>query len=141
MAKPEPGQPILVNVGERVLELKYPLSILKQLDSNEGISILKGDGMAAVFTDPAKLSAILYYGLKTRQADVTPEWVDDNIDASMLLTLAPTLAYATTGRWPRIAADDDEAQNPTLPANRSTGSTSGPSDAMTSAAATVNSGH
>jgi hypothetical protein len=147
MTKPERGQPILVTIGERVLELRYPLGALKELDRNHGISLLKGSGAAEMFADPEKLSAMVYYGLKTRQPDVTPQWVDDNVDASMLLNLAPLLVYATTGRWPKMLnldeddEDGDETENPLLPATLSTGSQSGPSDATTSAAATLNSGH
>lgn len=140
MIKPEPGQPILINVGERILELKYPLGELKELAREHQINILSGNGMLEVLTDPGQLATVLYYGLKARQPDVTLAWVESNVDASMLRSLYPLLAYAATGRW-RTTDDDEPAPNPTPPATRSTGSPSGPSDVTTLASANSNSGN
>jgi len=143
MTRPEPGQPILVAVGDKVVEIKYPLGVLKELDRVQQVSVLSG-GMVAAFQDPQKLAAVLYYGLKTRQPDITQEWVDDNIDASMLNSIIPLVAYAMTGRWSKAFDEEPDAQappDPTQPATRLTGSASGLSDATTSALVTQNSGH
>jgi hypothetical protein len=141
-AKPEPGQPILIDIGEAVYELKFPLRILKTLDADQGINVLKGAGMEGVFTDPEKLAILLYYGLRTKHPEVSLEWVEDNVDASMLLGLAPRLAYATTGRYPKIRGlDEDEDVSPNgREESLTTGSPSGPQDDTTSVSESVSSG-
>ena len=143
LIRPEPGQPILVTIGDRQVELLFPLGVLKQLQKEHDISMLKGSTFGEVITSPEKLSLLLYFGLKTKQPDITQEWVDCNVDASMLLLMSPYIGYAMTGRWlaKYVAAltGDDElepAPNFMKPPPREiptpTGSPSGPSDASTS---------
>jgi hypothetical protein len=131
-SKPEPGKPILVQIGGRALELRYSLKTLKALDAEHNISVLKGESMGLAFQDPARLAVVLYYGLRAGASDVTQDWVEENVDASMLLDLAPLLAYATTGRWPDLSKFTGEAPNVDRP--NGTGSPSGPSDDTTSPA-------
>jgi hypothetical protein len=131
-AKPDPGKPILVDIGGRQLELRYSLKTLKELDADHNISVLKGESMGQAFQNPALMAVVLYYGLRAKNADISQDWVEDNVDASMLLDLAPLLAYATTGRWPDLAKFLGESPNAERPSG--TGSPSGPSGDSTSAA-------
>lgn len=119
----EPGKPVTLVVGERVLRLRYPLRILKRMDEETGISVFRGLGDS--FQDPGKLAVLLHYGLVTDQPDASVDWVEENIDASMLLEMAPKLAYAISGKLPEEAVPNGAAPGPT-------GSSSGPSGAMIS---------
>jgi hypothetical protein len=132
--KPNAGEPIVLDIGDRKLELRFPLKALKTLDTEHHISVLKGEGLGDSLRDPAKLAIMLYYGLKTKQPDITLDWVEENVDARMLLDLAPMLAYATTGVFPdmdRILARLPNAGSPAEPLKEA-GSTSGPLAATTS---------
>jgi hypothetical protein len=124
--KPEPGMPCILEIGDRKLELRYTLKALKALDVEQHISVLKGEGLAGTLQDPTKLATILYYGLRSKQPDITEDWIEENVDASMLLDLAPMLAYATTGRYPDIEKIIANLPNAERPAAPSTGSPSGP---------------
>jgi hypothetical protein len=136
-AKPEPGQPVVLTIGGRDMELRFTLKVLKELDREHQISVLKGDGLGSIMQDPARLAVVLYYGLKARQPDVTEDWIEENVDASMLLDMSPMLVRAITGKW----FDVDEylknrlpnAERPTAAAPEA-GSTSGPLAATTSGA-------
>lgn len=139
--RPEPGQPILVEIGDQVLELKYPMRVLKRLAAEERINVLggpSGDGMKDVFNMPDRIATLLYYGLQTKHPEITPEWLDDHIDAPMLPELGPRIAYAMTGRWPEIPTEE-RVPNPSRE-SRALGSPSGPSDDTTSVSASGNSG-
>lgn len=139
--RPEPGSPILVDIADGVYELKFPLKILRLLKEEQEINVLRGAGMEGVFTDPEKLATLVYYGLRTKNEGVTLEWVEDNIDASMLLNLAPLLAYATTGRWPKMTALEDGEDIPNAEReSRLRGSPYGQSDDTTSVSVSANSG-
>ena len=128
--KPEPGHPVLLELDGRKLELRFSLRSLKELDTDAGISVLKGDGLADVLRDPLKLAVMLYYGVRGKAPDITLDWIEDNVDASMLLDLAPMLAYACTGRWPDLSKLLPNAARPA--AESETGSASGPLVATTS---------
>ena len=122
--KPEPGKPILVEIGNSMLELRYSLRALKRLDTEHGVSFLKGgDGILNALKDPAKLAVVLHEGLLSRNPNVSLEWVEDSVDAAMIVELFPMLAYAATGRWVDTTALNAESPNALEPA--STGSTSG----------------
>jgi hypothetical protein len=112
--------------------LRFPLKILKALSVDHHIKVLSGD-FGEVMRDPEKLSTMLYYGLKTKQADLTQDWVEDNVDARMVLDLAPMLIYAMTGVFPdmeKILSRIPNVAGPTEPAEA--GSISGPSVDTTS---------
>jgi hypothetical protein len=132
--KPEAGKPCVLHIGGRDLELRFTLKTLKALDVDHHLSVLKGEGLFGAMQDPVKLSVILYYGLRTKNPEITEDWVEENVDASMLLDMAPMLAFATTGRWPdleKILADQKmlgDLPNPARPTPppESNGSISGP---------------
>ena len=117
--------PCLIKVGDRSLELRFTLKALKALDAEHNLSVFRGEGLGEALREPGKLAVVLYYGLRTRQPDITQDWVEENFDASMLLDLAPVLAYATTGRWPDMDKILANLPNAARPAD-STGSPSGP---------------
>jgi len=134
--KTERGQPILVEIGDRLLEVRYSLKTLKALDkppNNIRVFDING-GIIAALQDPAKLSAFLYFGLHEKQPDITPEWVDENVEASMVFDILPQLVYAATGR----RTDTPDRPNATGPSQ--TGSLSGPSEGTTSDLANATSG-
>jgi hypothetical protein len=129
--KPEPGQPIVIELAGREFQLLFTLKALQQLEHEHKIHMLKS-GPADYFTDAGRLATVLYYGLKTKQPDITEDWVAENVDASLLFDLSPVLIYATQGQWPDV---EKELKN--IQAAREanlTGSRSGPSGDTTSAA-------
>lgn len=134
--KPQPGMPCILRLGERDVELRFTLRVLRELQAQESIAVLSGEGMRTALQDPATLAKMLYYGIRTKQPDITEAWVEDNVDASMLMDLAPVLAYATTGRWPdmsKLLGDiEGTSPNPTRPNGLAIGSLSGQSGASTS---------
>jgi hypothetical protein len=136
--KPEAGQPITVEIGDRTMELRFPLRVMRDLEA-AGIRLLRDgrDGLFNVITSPEKMIDILYAGLRTKQPDVTPDWVADNIDATMMTALMPLIVYAMTGQW---AGDAAAEKNAVTEANLSTGSPSGLMDGTTSVSAKPNSG-
>jgi hypothetical protein len=140
--RPEPGQPILIEIGDQVLELKYPMRVLKKLAAVEGINVLggpNGEGMKDVFNMPDRVALLLWYGLQTKHPEITQDWLDDHIEAPMLRDLGPSIGYAMTGRWPKVDEDEDAVPNPTEE-GRALGSPSGPSDDTTFASPSANSG-
>jgi hypothetical protein len=127
--KPEPGMPCVIHVAERDFIVRFTLKVIKELHVNYEIRLLKPDSMMEALQDPEKFGVVLYHGLKSKQPDITLEWVEENIDSAMLIELSPALAYAVVGR----TAD----QIPNVPkpeANPSTGSPSGQSGDMISGA-------
>lgn len=136
--KPEPGKPILVEIDGTMLELRFSLRTLKALDTDHQISLFKQDGLAPAFTDPARMSTILFYGLRDRNPAITQEWVDEHVEASILLSMSSVLIYAATGQWRDFpSAAERTSPNMTSPG---TGLVSGPSDATTYAVQKQNSG-
>ena len=128
--KPEPGQPCVLEIGGRRLELVFTLKVLRQLDSEHHISVLKGDHLGTLMQDPLRLAVVLFYGLKSKQPDITEEWIEENVDSSMLLDMSPMVMRAITGKWfdieGEIAKRIPNAERPAVKANNETGSTSGP---------------
>lgn len=138
MERPKAGHPIKVSIGDRNdLELKFPLKVMKELDANHGISVLTGLGES--FSRPAIFSLILWHGLKTKQADITLEWLEENVDATDFLRLAPYVTFACTGRWVDVekAVEAYERKNALSPEpepgmlNGTPGLPSGPLDVTT----------
>jgi hypothetical protein len=139
LEKPERGQPILLTIGERVVQLIYPLGEAKELDREHGISVLKSN-FGELVESTEKQAVCLYYGLRSKQPDITPEWVDKNVDATMLVWMWPYMVYAMKGIWPyqmarKIAQADTGEEDAAAPPNfqppptprLSTGLPSGPS--------------
>lgn len=127
--KPEPGHPCIIELADRQLELRFTLKVLKQLDVEHHIKLV-GANFANVLFEPGQLATVLFFGLKTKQPDITEDWVAENVDASMLVDLSPVLAYATTGQWPDIDKILANLPNVARPQGEtpSTGSPSGPLD-------------
>jgi len=124
--KPEAGEPCVLQIGGRKVELLFTLRVLKQLDADHKISILKGGGLGTMMQDPDMLATVLYYGLKTKQPELTAEWVEENVDASMLLDMSPMIVRAVTGQWPDMEKLMASLPNGNRPAAKSeAGSTSG----------------
>lgn len=100
----EPGMPTTFQVNGQEFELRYPLRVLKDLQRDHNIHILRGGEEAnQVIRDPEKIAVVISYGLRAKHgAEYTPEWVEDNIDAATLISvLMPALTYAMTGQRPR----------------------------------------
>lgn len=135
---PPPGEPIRIRLADKELTLRYSLRTLKDLDVDHGLSVLKGTAIGEAWTDPTKLALILFYGLRGNEG-ITQDWVEDNIDSSMLLDLAPVLAYATTGRKLKLNLPE-EVELPNVARPNGTGLPSGPSAASISDAPKPNSG-
>jgi len=130
--------PVYVVIDGADRRVRFPLRVLKELEAEHGISVLRGEGLAEAFRDPVKLAIILSYGLRTDNPELTPEWVEEHVEASMLMDIAPVLAYAASGRWPDLSAIDNNPPNPPQP--ESTGSPSGPSVGTISGSVKPNSG-
>lgn len=135
--RPQPGMPVYLTIEGTEHRLRFPLRILKELEADHGISVLRGEGMAESFRDPGKLAIVLSYGLRTDNPEMTPEWVEEHVEASMLLDIAPVVAFAASGRWPDLSALNNP---PNPPQPESTGLVSGPSVVTTSASVKPNSG-
>lgn len=137
MPKPEPGLPITVEIEGRSFRLRYPFSVLKKLQADYGISVLKGQ--IENIQDIEKLSILLYCGLLTDQPEITQEWVDEHAEASMLRDLLPKLAQAMFGAT--VEPRSPNGESPEVPNTlTSPGLTSGLSDATTSPFPKPNSG-
>jgi hypothetical protein len=121
---PEPGMPNSIEIGGKSYAIRFSLGTLKTLQKEHGISLLKSG--AADLIDPEKLAVVLYYGLRDRNPDVTLEWVEENVEASTLLSMIPSLGKAISGRTTTVP---NEAA---LEALSGTGSPSGASGGTTS---------
>jgi hypothetical protein len=124
--KPEPGTPIVLDLDGRKLELRYTFRTLKALKVEHDINVIKPEQLMAMVNDPEKLAIVLWYGLKTKEPEITLDWIDDHFDAPMLMELWPAMAYAISGRLPDIAAATAASPNVERPADPPTGSPSGP---------------
>lgn len=100
MPIPDPGLPITFAMAGRDYRIRFPLRILKRMNAEAGLSILRGGMMERFYQDPGVLAIVVYYGMLTDQPDVTLEFVEDNIEIYMLKDLAPVVAYAMTGKTP-----------------------------------------
>lgn len=133
--RPEPGMPCVFTIGGRDLRLRFPLRVLKELEADHNISILRGLRGFGANTDAFIL--LLAYGLKTDQPDITRDWVEDNFDATMMIDLGRLIAYAATGVWTETESPNGAGVGPV---NHTTGSPSGPLDDTTSDLVSTNSG-
>jgi hypothetical protein len=108
---------------------------MKKLDHEHGISFMRGgEAIAATFQDPEKFAILFHAGLTAEQPDITLDWVEDHVEASMLADLMPYLVYAASGR--KIVADERDEAAPAKNGqpgglNISTGTPSGLSVGMT----------
>lgn len=139
--KPEPGEPILLSIRGKDYQLRYPLRMVKQIEREHKISILRGQNLEDVFSKAEILASILAAGLVSEQPETTLDWVEDNVDASELLDMSPTLIYAITGRWPEALANSNGAAKNGRPEASEPGSASGSSPDSTYISETTNSGN
>jgi len=143
LRRPRPGEAITIPIGGEVLRLHYPLRILKQLDIERNISMRS---MKDAINSPELLSITVFYGLQVHHPDKTLDWVQDNIDGSVMIELIPTLMFAMTGTWPEIdelakrAEEEGGPNSPAVGQRISIGSPSGPTVDMTLASQTETSG-
>ena len=129
----EPGMPVRVEIDGKDYPLRFTLKALKELQRDHNISVIRG-GVDA-FTDPEKLALILFYGLRGLNPDITLEWVEEHVDAGMLVSMMPALGFAMSGRAP------ETSPNPQAPAKANgIGSPFGPSGATISDTPSGNSG-
>lgn len=146
LTKPDPGMPATVVLPDgRSVPLRFPLRALKALKQDHQIDMLRnGAALGDLLSDPGSLAVILAAGLQGADPSLTVEWVEDNIEVSMLTDIAPALLYAATGRWFDLstAAAENGRGNGTASDSSSlqTGSASGPSDATTSGSPNPTSG-
>ena len=133
--RPDPGMPCVFPLGGRDLRLRFPLRVLKELEADHNISVLRGLRGFGASTEVFIL--LLQYGLKTDQPELTREWVEDNFDATQMIDLGRLIAYAATGVWTEMESPNGLGVGP---ANLTTGSPSGPLDDTTSDLVNTNSG-
>jgi len=126
--KPNPGDPCIIQIAGRRLELRFTLKALKELKVKYGFSFLKPQTLPSMLEDPETFATILSAALSSN-ADVTQEWVEENIDSRMFVDLTPAIGFALYGTLPGDVPPN--AISPEAP--NSPGSTSGPSDGTTSA--------
>ena len=134
LSRPRPGEPILLPICGEEYRIQFPLTVLKKMATKHGLSIKE---IPRAITDPELLGMVLYYGLQTHHPDISLDWVELNVDGTLLLEALPTLLYAATGQWPEIDELKMLAQDRTPNPQRGTqdlnglGSPSGPTDGMT----------
>jgi hypothetical protein len=121
----EPGMPVTITIDGKEYRVRFTLRALKDLQQDHGISVLSGNATG----DAGKLAAILYYGLRASHPEITLDWVEDNVDTTMLAAMTPALAYAMSGKQPQETA----SPNPERPkVVNGVGLPFGPSDGSTS---------
>ena len=133
LKRPDPGMPVVFPLGGRELRLRYPLRVLKELEANHGISVLRG--LRGFNANTETFILLLVYGLKTDQPDCTQDWVEDNFEASMMMELGRLIGFAATGVWV-----EPESPNGASPASPTIGSPSGLPDDSISDLVNANSG-
>lgn len=94
-----------VQLGGQQRELRYPWKTIRRLHAEAGINLLKME--ETDFTDPAKMSAIIWAGLLWEAPALTVEQVDEWITLGSLKTLAEAVADAM-----RSALQGDPPPNP-----------------------------
>lgn len=123
----EPGMPVALTIDGKEYPIRFTLRVLKELQQDHGVKVIGGN--AEFFIDASKLAVVLYYGLRTANPEITQDWVEDNVDMSMLSAMTPALIYAMSGQQPR----QDTSPNPERPkVINGIGSAFGPSDDLTS---------
>jgi len=131
-----PGVPVEFQMGDTTYRLRFTLRALKVLEHEHKISVLRGpENIIEAIRDPEKLALVLYYGLKGSQPDITLDWVEENFDAGMLVSLAPVIAAAISGRQVTESPNAESSDKP-----NGTGLISGLSDDTILASQTGSSG-
>ncbi len=121
----EPGMPVSLTIDGKEYSLRFTLRVLRELQKDHGISIMRGDDN---FTNPEKIGLLLYYGLRTAHPELTLDWIEDHVDTPMLLRMVPSIVFAMSGKVPDAAPNPDKP----LRVNGGIGSHSGRSGDSTS---------
>jgi hypothetical protein len=121
--------PVAITIGGKDYPIRYTLRVLKELQKDHGVSVISGEA-TNIFADIGKLAVILWYGLRTANPEITLDWVEDNVDTSMLVGMIPALTFAMSGQPPK--PKQDASPNAKRPRANGIGLLSGPSDASTS---------
>ena len=125
----EPGMPVSLTIDGKEYPIRFTLRVLKELQKDHSVSVIGGN--ADLFTDVSKLAVILFYGLRTANPEITLDWVEDNVDTSMLVGMIPALTFAMSGQQPR-GPHSDQSPNAERPKVNGIGSPFGPSVDTTS---------
>ena len=100
LTKPERGMPITVLLADgQEHAIRFPLGILREMKATHNLDMLRNIEWGKIMDDPERLALILSYGLRSATPEATIEWVEQNVDAAMLLDIAPMLLYAASGQW------------------------------------------
>jgi hypothetical protein len=145
MKKPAAGMPITVPIDGKEYRLRYSLRALKTLEKEHGLSLMRGgEDMARALQSPSCFTTVLHVGLQAEHPDLTLEWVEDRVDAGMLIEIIPLLILAISGIWigdkleDAVKSPNGLPEVPILPSG--TGFPSGPSADTTSVSVKPNSG-
>ena len=95
----------MVTLGGQARDLRYPWKTIRRLHAEAGINLLKME--ETDFTDPAKMSAIIWAGLLADSPALTVTEVDEWITLGLLKTLAEAVAEAM-----QAALQGDSPPNP-----------------------------
>jgi hypothetical protein len=125
----EPGMPVSIAIGGKDYPIRFTLRVLKQLQQDHSISVLSAN-FAETLSDMGKLPVILYYGMRVANPEITLDWIEDNVDLSVLVGMIPALTFAMSGR--QVKPTSDASPNAERPKVNGIGSNFGPSDASTS---------
>jgi hypothetical protein len=125
----EPGMPVSITIDGKEYPIRFTLRVLKELQKDHGISVISGS-FADTMSDIGKLAVILFYGMRGANPEITVDWIEDNVDTSILLGMLPALTFAMSGREVKPSGDADP--NAPRPKVNGIGSSFGPSDASTS---------
>jgi hypothetical protein len=120
--------PVTIAIGGQEYPVRFTLRVLKELQKDHGITVI--GGTAELVTDAGKLAQVLYYGMRTANPEITLDWVEDNVDTSMLIGMIPALSYAMSGQQPKLDAASPNPERPKV--INGIGSPFGPSEGSTS---------
>lgn len=108
MPKERPIDPVTITLrDQRERTLRYPLGRLKAAKKEFGASLLRGGGLADL--DEETLPKLLWYGLVSDDPGITPEQIENMVEAADLPYVMEKFAEAFTGVKPK----PDDAKNAT----------------------------
>ncbi len=122
--------PVSITIEGKEYPIRFTLRVLKELQRDHGVSVITGN--PDIFNDIGKLAVMLYYGLRTATPDITLDFVEENVDTSMLIDMIPALSFAMSGQAPKTQTPQDVSPNAERPKVNGIGSPFGPSDGSTS---------
>lgn len=102
LKQPAVGEPITVTINKAEYQLRFPLRVVRQLEERFKMSVLRATGIERIFSEISVLVPVLAAGLKKNHPEIDEDWVDDNVDASQMMSLGPYVAFALSGNWPQI---------------------------------------